>query len=221
MVSDSYIRFPLSRRKKHTEIVHTTTSAIYTMSARVKSYSVSLSWLPERQTTNSTKPVSWAFWWVVTNTRCLFSQSNGVQTPTWSWWGWLQIHFNLMDRPLHALQFLQFKSGYQKDTSRNDIYGVVVKGVSVTFTISWYCLAITSKCGSTPWYSRSRETWHGDHKSNLTVRRLEVDTIVSSSEIKWVLQDSILYLPKHAVFFDKGRAPASASIDAYGFLLLY
>lgn len=26
------------------------------------------------------------------------------------------------------------------------------------FTISWYCLAITSKCGSTPWYSRSRET---------------------------------------------------------------
>jgi hypothetical protein len=100
--------------KKHTEIVHTTTSAIYTTSARVKSYSVSLSWLPERQTTNSTKPVSWAFWWVVTNTRCLFSQSNGVQTPTWSWWGWLQIHFNLMDRPLHALQFLQFKSGYQK-----------------------------------------------------------------------------------------------------------
>ena len=37
----------------------------------------------------------------------------------------------------------------------------------VTFTISWYCLAITSKWGSTPWYSRSRETWHGDHIPNL------------------------------------------------------
>jgi hypothetical protein len=113
MVSDSYIRFPLSRKKTYRNSTHNHQRNIY--DERSGEILLRLSVLTSWATNNKfNKPVSWAFWWVVTNTRCLFSQSNGVQTPTWSWWGRLQIHFNLMDRPLHALQFLQFKSGYQK-----------------------------------------------------------------------------------------------------------
>ena len=59
---------------------------------------------------------------------------------------------NLPNRSLHIFQFLLSETYIRESFQCKSIF---------TFTMSWYCLAIVSKWGSTPWYSCRRETlWH-------------------------------------------------------------
>lgn len=64
-----------------------------------------------------------------------------------------------MDRPLHVFEFLQGMMIQFRRTVSLQWKPSRCQGARLfTFTISWYCLAIVSKWGSTPWYSRSRVT---------------------------------------------------------------
>lgn len=56
-------------------------------------------------------------------------------------WIWAEISF--------YLQKTKVKKYYNNSENSQELF-------FFTFTMSWYCLAISSKWGSTPWYSRRR-----------------------------------------------------------------